>query len=477
MGITHLSGLEVAGVPTMGVSDLPLTTNGNYYFVSSTTGSDGNTGAADNPFATLDFAIGRCTANQGDTIVLCQNHAETLTAAGSVTADVAGINIIGLGTGDDRPTFTFGTAASASFLVTAANVYITNIVGVSGIDALTNPFHIQAAGCTLGDPVNGFVEWQDPDNTKQAVRAVLTTAAADNLRVALKVAGITSGGTSPVNAVRLVGCNGGIINLDFYGRASTSVVEFITTACSNIEVYGYIYNSGVTNYTKDVVDTVTGSTWYASFNDGAAGYAISGGSGTALGPGGSAVVIADLAVPTADVTTNVLERDVIGNKTDASVYVPGTTNSIAAYVKGHSNLQERVAFKSAATMTNGQTLFTVAGGPIEIMALVSICATGNDATASTLQYSATPTSGSAQTISAASASLANATAGASVALAGTSLSQAALYNANGPNLMANPGTIMCPAGTITAVVGVGSTTGTWAHYIRYKPLAVGVTVS
>jgi hypothetical protein len=62
-------------------------------------------------------------------------------------------------------------------------------------------------------------------------------------------------------------------------------------------------------------------------------------------------------------------------------------------------------------------------------------------------------------------------------LAGTALATAALYNANGPNLMANPGTIMCPAGTITAVVGVGSTTGTWAHYIRYEPLAVGASVA
>jgi hypothetical protein len=64
-----------------------------------------------------------------------------------------------------------------------------------------------------------------------------------------------------------------------------------------------------------------------------------------------------------------------------------------------------------------------------------------------------------------------------VTLAGTALATAALLNANGPNLIANPGTIMVPAGAITAVIGVGSTTGTWRHYIRYKPLAAGVTVS
>lgn len=137
----------------------------------------------------------------------------------------------------------------------------------------------------------------------------------------------------------------------------------------------------------------------------------------------------------------------------------------------------KTAVSATAVMVNGDTLFTVAGGPIRILALASICISSNDATASTLQYSVTPTVGSAQTISGASASLANAAAGASVTLAGTALATAALYNANGPNLMANPGTILAPAGTIKAVIGTGSTTGTWKHYLRYEPLTTGVTVS
>ena len=135
------------------------------------------------------------------------------------------------------------------------------------------------------------------------------------------------------------------------------------------------------------------------------------------------------------------------------------------------------AVKAAAVMTNGMTLFTVAGAPILITGLVSLCATANDATASTLQYSITPTTGaSAQTISAASSSLANAAAGASVSLIGTALTTAANVNANGPNLsMTAP--IFCPIGTITAVIGTGSTTGTWAHYISYMVLGGSATVS
>lgn len=101
--------------------------NGNVFWVDSNKGSNGNKGTFDRPFATLDYAIGRCTANQGDKIFLAANHAETIIAAGTITADVAGIQIIGLGTSDDRPTVTATTDAAATFLVSADDVYIANI--------------------------------------------------------------------------------------------------------------------------------------------------------------------------------------------------------------------------------------------------------------------------------------------------------------------------------------------------------------
>jgi len=133
------------------------------------------------------------------------------------------------------------------------------------------------------------------------------------------------------------------------------------------------------------------------------------------------------------------------------------------------------ATSATAVMVNGNTIFTVSA-PILIFGLVSTCVTANDGTASTVQYSVTPTVGSAQTISAASGSVASAAAGATVSLIGTALSTAAVYNANGPNLsMTAP--IYCPAGTITVVIGVGSTTGTWKHTICYWPLAGNSTAS
>jgi hypothetical protein len=460
------NGVTSLGTPIVG-GGLPLVPDGgNYWFVDSATGSSGFAGTYDAPYASLVTAISSAAAN--DCIVLAAGHAETIATAGGITVNKAGLQIVGEGSGAKRPTFTFSTSTSATFLISSASVKVSNIIGVCNIDQLVTGFSITGADVTLGT-AGAPVEWQDSASNKEAVVGITATGA--NLSANLIYRGQT-GGSHCTAGVSMNGVAKAVLNVDFYGKASTAWVNFVTTACANVEVYGYMYNSGTTDLSKDVVDTVTGSTWYASLYDGAAGAPANGGSGASLVIGSSGQ-----AVPSANSTANVLQRDVIGNKTDTAVYVPGTTNSVEAYAKGTADLQERVALSSTAVMVNANTIFTIAGGPILISGLVSECVTGNDTTASTLQYSVTPTTGSAQTISGASTSLASAAAGASITLAGTALATAALYNANGPNLIANPGTIYAPAGTIKIVIGVGSTTGTWRHRIRYKPLATGVTVS
>ena len=502
------NGVTIRGVPILN------SYSGNVFWVDSVHGSDGNRGTYDRPYATLAFAVAQCQADRSDVIIIKSGHAETLATAGAVTIATAGINIVGLGTGSDRPTFTF-SAAAASILVSAANISIQNIVGVAGA-ANTNPFNIQAADCFLD------IEWHDVTATSaEAVRVVLTNASADRLYVNIKHIGLATSAVC-VNSVRLVGCDTGNINVDFYGVASTAVVEFLTTASTNIMVSGKFHNIG-TALTKNIVDTVTGSTWSATGCwDVVGAYSFSGGSGAALAADDVSTINSNMAVPTPDSTANVVERDVVGNKSDAAVttvgttasiiaYVKGilswllvptadavtntstrdvignktdaaittgivgTTNSIIAYIKGLFSFSEKQATSATAVMVNGNTIFT-ATGDIQILGLVSECITGNDATASTVQYQAAPTVGVAATFSAASASLANAAAGASLSLIGTTLATAPNLVASGANLgMTNP--LFCPAGTIKIVVGVGSTTGTWKHYIRYRPLEVGATVS
>jgi len=136
---------------------------------------------------------------------------------------------------------------------------------------------------------------------------------------------------------------------------------------------------------------------------------------------------------------------------------------------------------NAKVIVNGDILFTVAGGPILIWSMMSECVTANDATASTLQYQSAPTVGSPATISGASSSLASIAAGATVLLTPTALTTAptiALAAAGGVQLgLVAQNKILVNAGTIKAVVGVGSTTGTWKHRLVYIPLGVDVSVT
>ena len=118
-----LNGITVRGVPILN------TYAGNVFWVDSNIGSNGNNGKLPGqPFATLDYTVGKCTANNGDIILIAPGHTETLIADSGVDIDIAGIAIIGLGKGEDRPIFTFTTAATADFKIAAANVVIANLV-------------------------------------------------------------------------------------------------------------------------------------------------------------------------------------------------------------------------------------------------------------------------------------------------------------------------------------------------------------
>lgn len=142
---------------------------------------------------------------------------------------------------------------------------------------------------------------------------------------------------------------------------------------------------------------------------------------------------------------------------------------------------EKSVSSAAATMVNGNVIFTITNGPIQILELISECVTTNDATASTLQWQSNPTTGTTVTITGATTTLASIAAGATVRMAPTALSTApviALAAAGGVQLgtdVANR--VIVQAGTIEMVIGVGSTTGTWKHYLRYRPFDPTVTVT
>lgn len=135
---------QPGGVFTIAREDV---TTGSIFFVHSGTGSDASGAGSnpDTPVATLDYAIGLCTASKGDIIYVMPGHAETTTA---IALDVAGVKIIGIGRGRNRPTFTATTAATDLINVTAANCWIENVRLVGAASGNTALLDLAAADFT-----------------------------------------------------------------------------------------------------------------------------------------------------------------------------------------------------------------------------------------------------------------------------------------------------------------------------------------
>lgn len=380
----------------------------------------------DYPLATLTQAITNATASKGDVIMLGPGHAETVATAGAITVNKAGVSIVGVGAGANRPTFTFNSVVGASLLVTAANVTIENVLFLAGLDGLTNPIHIQAADFTLKNS-----EWRDATNI-EAVRAILTTSAADRLTVdGLLYNGYVTGDAC-VNAIRLVGVDGfEIKNCRFLGNFSTAVIEMITTLSSKGSIHDCLFlETGTTNLSRNVVNTGGLACTWALFEcfDLAAGVAFSGGSGAALA-----------AVPVAGIVA------------------------------------ERMVEKSDGAVLNGaDALFTITGGPILVTEFVGIVTTVIGGAAN------------CQIVEAVTEPAGNVNLSTNVAIDADAAGTSYTFTSAAPGVL-TPTTVgalanvpverwLCPIGTINATCSAAQT-GVIKWYMVYKPLSPNSVVS
>lgn len=292
--------------------------------------------------STIDAAVSACVANRGDVVYVAPGHTETVASAGAIALDVAGVSVIGLGNGADKPTLTFSATAS-TVAMSGASTKLMNFRIVPGIDAVVSPLAITGADCEFD------IEVVEINDAIECERAVLATNAS-RLKGKLKYDGRT-GGNACVNGIRLVGGTDIELDVDFYGKASTAVVEFHTTAVANATVTGYMYNSGTTNFSKSVVDTVTGSTWYASFADGAAGQAVNGGSGEALAPGD----LSSIATAVAGIATDIGDPSVRTNLKTIEAML-GNPDQPGASIYDKLNTQSGTQVVISKTLTSSDIL-------------------------------------------------------------------------------------------------------------------------
>lgn len=171
------NGVEIRGIPVLN------TYAGSVFWVNSTGGSDSGKGTRIRPFATLDYAIGRCTANNGDIIIVAPNHAETVTGASGITFDVAGITVVGLGRGNQRPRFLMDGGTTVTAVVSAADVSLQNLVFAGGHNGIVTCFGVTGTNAKFEN-----IEFED-NTTDEHFLVAFSATGADNTADGLTVRG------------------------------------------------------------------------------------------------------------------------------------------------------------------------------------------------------------------------------------------------------------------------------------------------
>lgn len=172
------NGISIRGVPLLQTHPglVYWVYNGTTLDTGHKNGSDGNAGTFNAPFATLDYAIGRCRANKGDIIMIKPGHAETVSSATALALDVAGIAIVGLGLGAARPTFTLDTANTTTLAVSAANITVSNLLFIGNFLSIASVFTLT----TAKDFIVDYCEFRDTSAILGFLSIVTTSATAND---------------------------------------------------------------------------------------------------------------------------------------------------------------------------------------------------------------------------------------------------------------------------------------------------------
>tara|TARA_R100000306_G_C4369617_1_gene139318 strand:- start:674 stop:1702 length:1029 start_codon:yes stop_codon:yes gene_type:complete len=235
---------NVRGIPFHGFFPF-ATVQGDAFFVDSghANASDNNDCRSPNtPCSSIEgtFNKGELTASNGEIVIVMQGHVETVSAAAGLDLDVAGVTLIGLGEGNNRPQINFTTAVGADMDVDAANITMYNFRFTGGIDALTGPIDVNAARFSLHNSL-----WED--STGQVVDCIVADANADEMTISSLIPGrygwkhLGSASAGTQSAIQVIGASNVIIQ-DFWIKGNLAIggIENVTTAMVDYTIGGGI---------------------------------------------------------------------------------------------------------------------------------------------------------------------------------------------------------------------------------------------
>lgn len=236
---------QPGGIYTVaGIEQVP----GDVWFVDSAATEAGVTTShgrsPDKPFSTLAYAFSSDLVDSGDVVYILPGHTETVDAAGDITMDIAGVTVVGLGRGSSRPTFTFATSTAATWLITAANVTVKNVlITATGTIDVVNAITVTGADCLLED-----IEVREPAATTQFVDPVIVSTGADRCKLVRYVCRSHASGDAIQSAVLISAAVDGVEIIDHYsdGLFATGNIESTAAATNTIIANAVVRNRHAT---------------------------------------------------------------------------------------------------------------------------------------------------------------------------------------------------------------------------------------
>lgn len=231
-------GVTIRNVPVLDIQN----GDGNVFWVNSVTGSDANKGTFKYPLKSIVKALTLVKPDQGDKIFLAAGHEETIDNSNASTYDVnvSGIQIIGMGTSENRAVFYIdGTTSANALTVSANNVYLGN-------------FSIQPSISPSGT-YDRFLHNNNSNGTVLENISLLDTSFAVALlessgnRVKIIGCKLTSGdfGNSATEAILISGTSDSVevINCVSSGRFPRGNIKFANDDVTNFVVDGGSYKN------------------------------------------------------------------------------------------------------------------------------------------------------------------------------------------------------------------------------------------
>lgn len=212
----------------------------------------------------LAAGLSACRANRGDVLCVLPGHVESVTTTPTF---VAGVRIVGVGNGDERPTFNWTTTAS-QWAITVANVSIENCIlnlAATATTTVTKAITISGAKSRIQDCAINM----GAGSTQLATIGIEYTTGADRLvldsnTIFSNAAAANTNCIKLTNAVDLATIVGNTISVGM--TATTSSVITMTAAPTNILIKNNELTNSIASSTKALVG-ITAATGSVAYND------------------------------------------------------------------------------------------------------------------------------------------------------------------------------------------------------------------